>query len=239
MRWLISRYTHVPLAAASVVVLAAVIAWLLVDRLAGPWPRWPGLSMPATSVVAIPAGPDAGESGVPAERPPGPGQPEGPASAVPAVPPSPVPTPERYTLESGPFPAGEAADRLEAELNRLGHATVRFRKEDTARLFVVTATGFASPDEARQAVRDIGRGTVVEEAGNPEVILGRHPSLAAAVAAARPLRARGFEVRVSEALAPSGQYHLRYGQFARRTDAQAYREALARRGIVSRVVKVR
>ena len=34
MRWLISRYTHVPLAAASVVLLAAVIAWLLVDRLA-------------------------------------------------------------------------------------------------------------------------------------------------------------------------------------------------------------
>ena len=32
MRWLISRYTHVPLAAASVVLLAAVIAWLLVDR---------------------------------------------------------------------------------------------------------------------------------------------------------------------------------------------------------------
>ena len=155
-------------------------------------------------------------------------------SAAPAGPP-----PERFALESGPFPAGEGADRLEAELNRLGHATVRFRKEDTARLFVVTATGFASTEEARQAVREIGRGTVVEEAGNPEVILGRHPSLAAAVAAARPLRARGFEVRVSEALAPSGQYHIRYGQFARRADAQAYREALARRGIVSRVVKVR
>jgi hypothetical protein len=59
------------------------------------------------------------------------------------------------------------------------------------------------------------------------------------VAAARPLRARGFEVRVSEALAPSGEYHLRYGQFTRRADAQAYREALARRGIASRVVKVR
>ena len=29
MRWLISRYTHVPLAAASVVVLVVVITWLL------------------------------------------------------------------------------------------------------------------------------------------------------------------------------------------------------------------
>jgi hypothetical protein len=239
MRWLISRYTHVPLAAASVVVLAAVIAWLLLDRQGGPWPRWRGLATPPPSVVAIPAVPDPGESAAPAERAPGPGRPETPPSGAPVAPRPPVPTPERFALESGPFPAGEAADRLEAELNRLGHATVRFRKEDTARLFVVTATGFASADEARQAVREMGRGIVVEEGGNPEVVLGRHPSLAAAVAAARPLRARGFEVRVSEALAPSGQYHIRYGQFARRADAQAYREALARRGIVSRVVKVR
>ena len=232
MRWLISRYTHVPLAAASVVLLAAVIAWLLVDR---PWPRWRGLSSPPPAVVAVPAVPDAAD-GVPSERAPGPGQPEPPPAPV-ARPPA--PTPERWVLESGPFLAGETMDKLEAELNRLGHATVRFRKEDTATLFVVTATGFASADEARQAVREIGRGTIVEEAGASEVILGRHASLAAAVAAARPLRARGFEVRVSEALAPSGQYHLRYGQFARRADAQAYREALARRGIASRVVKVR
>jgi hypothetical protein len=239
MRWLISRYTHVPLAAASVVVLAAVIAWLLVDRLGGQWPRWRGLAAPPPSVVAIPAVPDASEGAAPAKRAPGPGRAETPASGAPTAPRPPIPTPEQFALESGPFPAGEAADRLEAELNRLGHVTVRFRKVDTARLFVVTATGFASTDEARQAVREIGRGTVVEESGNPEVVLGRHPSLAAAVAAARPLRARGFEVRVSEALAPSGQYHIRYGQFARRADAQAYREALARRGIVSRVVKVR
>jgi len=232
MRWLISRYTHVPLAAASVVLLAAVIAWLLVDR---PWPRWRGLSSPPPAVVAVPAVPDAAD-GVPSERAPGPGQPELPPAPV-ARPPA--PTPERWALESGPFHAGEAMDKLEAELNGLGHATVRFRKEDTATLFVVTATGFASADEARQAVREIGRGTIVEEAGTSEVILGRHASLAAAVAAARPLRARGFEVRVSEALAPSGQYHLRYGQFTRRADAQAYREALARRGIASRVVKVR
>jgi hypothetical protein len=234
MRWLISRYTHVPLAAASVVVLAGVIAWLLVDRLGGPWPRW-RLTTPPPSVVAIPAAPDAGDSRAPAEGPPGAGEPT-PAPMAPRLAPPPL---ERYALESGPFPPGEAADRLEGELNRLGHATVRFRKEDTTRVFVVIATGFATPDEARQAVRELGRGTVVEDAGGPEVVLGRHPSLAAAVAAARPIRARGFEVRVSEALAPSGQYHIRYGQFARRADAQAYREALTRRGIQSRVVKVR
>lgn len=237
MRWLASRYTHVPLAAASVVVLAVVIAWLLVDRLAGPWPRWRTLTTPTPSVVAIPTSPDSGSGPTSAEG--SPETPPPPASPAPVVPRAPAPTPERYALESGPFAPGEAADRLESELNRLGHATVRFRKEDTARLFVVTATGFLSSDEARQAVRELGRGTVVEEAGVAEVVVGRHPSLAEAVAAARPLRARGFEVRVSEALAPGSQYHIRYGQFARRADAQAYREALADRGIRSRVVKVR
>jgi hypothetical protein len=239
MRWLISRYTHVPLAVASMIVLVAVIGWLLVDRLAGPWPRWRGLSTPPPSVVAIPAVPGPSDGAAIPERPPGPGRPETPVAVPPAALRTPPPVLERYALESGPFPPGEAVDRLEGELNRLGHATVRFRKEDTTRFFVVTATGFGSADEARQAVRELGRGTVVEDAGAPEVVLGRHPSLAAAVAAARPVRARGFEVRVSEALAPSGQYHIRYGQFERRADAQAYREALARRGIASRVVKVR
>ncbi|HEX9710635.1 MAG TPA: SPOR domain-containing protein [Candidatus Thermoplasmatota archaeon] len=235
MRRLVSRYTHVPLAVASVVVLAVVIAWLLMDRLGGPWPRW---RAPAPSVVAIPAVPDAAGGATPAERAPA-GPPERAASSAPVAPRPPAPTPEQYALESGPFAPGEAADRLEGEVNRLGHTTVRFRKEDTTRLFVVTATGFASSDEARQAARELDRGTVVEEAGVAEIVLGRHRSLAGAVAAARPLRARGFEVRVHEALAPSGQYHIRYGQFARRADAQAYREALARRGIRSRVVKVR
>jgi hypothetical protein len=219
-----------------VAVLAVVIAWLLVDRLDVPWPRWPGWSIPAPSVVAIPAISDPAPGTAPAERraespPPPPGAP------LESRPPAPLL--ERYTLESGPFTPGEAADRVEAELNRLGHATVRFRKEDTTRLFVVTATGFLSTEEARQAVRELGRGTVVEDGGVPEIVLGRHPSLAEAVAAARPLRARGFEVRVNEALAPGSQYHIRYGHFAQRADAQAYRDALAERGIRSRVVKVR
>lgn len=235
MRWLSSRYTHVPLAVVSVVALIAVIAWLAIERFGLSWP----LGAPAPSVVAIPAVPDPADppgltaTSAPATTAPADVEP-GPASSRRA----PVP-PERFALESGPFVSGDAADRIELEVNRLGHVTVRFLKQDVARLFVVTATGFASAEDARQAVRELGRGTVVEEAGVPEVVVGRHPSLAEAVAAARPLRARGFEVRVREALAPSFLYHVRYGQFARQADAQAYREALARRGIQSRVVKVR
>lgn len=235
MRWLSSRYTHVPLAAASLVLLLAVIAVLLVVRFGGTWPPWRSLTAPAPSVVPIPA---VSESGLSAEEP---------AARSGALVPLPeTPRPVRppveaapFALEAGPFGSTEAADRVEAELNRLGHSTVRFLTQDTARLFVVTAMGFASAEEARRAVRDLGRGTVVEEAGGVEVSLGRHPSLAEAVAAARPLRALGLEVRVTEALAPVVRYHVRYGQFARRADAQAYREALARRGIQSRVVKVR
>jgi hypothetical protein len=215
-------------------VLAIVILWLLFDRMGGPWPRWLSLATPTPAAV-----PDAVSGGTPPGQTPGPAPPGAPAASVALPPRPPGPPPERYALESGPFVPGDAADRLEAELNRLGHSTVRFRKEDTARLFVVTATGFASAEEARQVVRELGRGTVVEEAGIAEIVLGRHPSLAEAVAAARPLRTGGLEVRVNEALVPSSRYHIRYGQFARRADAQAYREALARRGIGSRVVKVR
>jgi hypothetical protein len=229
MRWFSSRYAHVPLAAVSVVVLAGIIAWLLTDRLGGgPWPAgWP-LARPRPPVVAVPP------------------EPEGPAAPGPlgwsdgSLPPPLRPAPEAgYALESGPLPSSQAADRIEAELNRLGHVTVRFLKEDTQRLFVVAAGGFASVEEARNAARELGGGTVVEDGAEPQLVLGRHASLAEAVAAARPVRARGFEVRVSEALASTARYHIRYGQFVRHSDAQAYREALERRGIPSRIVKVR
>jgi cell division protein FtsN len=224
----------VPLAAASVLLLVAVIAALALVRFGGPWPGGLGLTAPAPSVVAIPPAPEAA-SPAPAAR-------SAPAALVPVRPPlgpRPSPAAGQFALEAGPFGSGEAADRVEAELNRLGHSTVRFLTQETSRLFVVTATGFASAEEAREAARDLGRGSVVEDGGVAEVTVGRHPSLAEAVAAARPLRARGLEVRVTEALAPSFRYHVRYGQFARRADAQSYREALARRGIQSRVVKVR
>jgi hypothetical protein len=231
MRWLSSRYTHVPLAVASVLALVAAIGWLALERLELPWP----LTSQAPSVVAIPPAPATEPEGAgPAAEPPAPEGDPGAALGRRA----PVP-PERFALESGPFASREAADRVETELNRLGHATVRFLREDVSRLFVVTATGFGSAEEARHAASELGRGTVVEDAGVAEIVLGRHPSLAEAVAAARPIRARGFEVRVREALAPSFVYHVRYGQFARRADAQAYREALAHRGIQSRVVKLR
>ncbi len=224
MRWLRARYTHVPLAALSLVGLAGVIAGLLVHRFEGL--SWP-FARPSPSVVAIPAD----GTGAAADQP---------ADQAGSVSPVPLPAPAaEYALESGPLASRDAADRIEAELNRLGHVTVRFLREDTTRLFVVAATGFESADEARRAARELGRGTVVEDAGGIALVLGRHASLADAVAAARPLRARGFEVRVSEALASNALYHIRYGQFARLADAEAYREALERRGIRSRIVKVR
>jgi hypothetical protein len=230
MRWFSSRYTHVPLAVLSLVVLVAVIAGLLAHRLGGPWSSWWPLSRPMPSVVAILAEPEAAP-GSQADS-------EGVAAATVGALLRPRPAPP-FALESGPLPSHQAADDVEAELNRLGHVTVRFLKEDTARVFVVTAGGFASAEEAHRAARELGRGRVVDAAGVSEVVLGRYPALAEAVAAARPLRLRGLEVRVSEAVATTALYHIRYGQFARRDDAQAYLEALERRGIRGRIVKVR
>ena len=227
MRWSRFRSTHVSLAVASVLLLLAVIGWLVSGD--GARLRVGRLTAPAAPVVALPP-----TSSTPPD--PGPPAPEGPGASMPHVAAVPV---ERFAIESGPFPSSSTADRFEAELNRLGHATVRFRKEDATRLFVVTATGFTSSDEARQLARELGRGTVLERAGIMEVVIGQHPSLGEAVAVARPLRARGLEVRVSEAVAPSVVYHVRYGQFDRRGDAQAFRESLALRGIHGRVVKVR
>ena len=235
----VSRYTHLPLAAASILLLVAIIAWLLVHRMRGLDPGWPGGTR-SPDVVTIPAT-----------------QPE-PAPTTPSLPGPPAdperagrstgrPTPvraaaalagEQYVLESGPFTAPEVADAVEDRLNRLGHATVRFRKQDATRFYVVALSGFASREEAQEAARQLGHGTVAEGTETAEVVVARLPSLGEAVSAARPLRERGFEVRVTEALAPTVIYHLRYGRFDKRADAQTLRDELARDGIRSRVLGI-
>ena len=233
-----SRYTHVPLAVASVVLLLAAITWLLVRRMEGwdsPW----SLGAPAPGVVTLPATPPDAAPVVPDRR-------RTPSGRSPAARPASTRDPggrvpgavERYVLESGPYASPDGADEVEDRLSRLGHATVRFRKQDDHRLYVVTLSGFASREEATEATRLLGRGTVVDGAEPAEVVVSRLPSLGDAVAAARPLRARGFEVHVTEALAPTVIYHLRYGRFEKRADAQALHDELVRSGIRSRVVLV-
>ncbi len=237
MQRLSSRYTHVPLAAASVLTLFVAIAGLLVHRMDG-WDAMRHLGAPEHAIVSIPAAPPNSTPALadpPASAPLlavlDAADPRRPSSASPG-------STERYALETGPFASAELADRVEDQLNRLGHATVRFRKQDTTHLYVVTLTGFPSAEEARLAVRQLGRGTIVSAADASEVMVAQLGSLGEAVAAARPLRARGFEVRVSEALTPAAIYYVRYGQFDRRTAAQVLRDALARSGIRSRIVKV-
>jgi len=243
---LVGRYTHVPLAAVSVLLLLAIIAWLLVHWGDGVWAPALRLAAPTPAVVAIPPDPPAPSSTASTSPAPAasPANPAGPLE-TPVPRPRREPSPrglasaERYVLESGPFTSPEVADRFEDQLSSLGYTTVRFRKQDVTRLYVVAATGFASTEEAKHAAGQLGRGAVIEAADAAEVLVDRLPSLGEAIAAARPLRARGFEVRVSEALSQAAIYFLRYGQFSTRAQAQALRNELARGGIKSRVVKVR
>jgi hypothetical protein len=230
------RYAHVPLAALSVLLLLGVITGLMGYGVGGwnlPWHFGP----PAPGVVALaPSGPEGTASPVDRRAP----------AAVPRVLPragerqaaarEPVGAPLRFVLESGPFASPELADRMEEQLNQLGHATVRFRHQDLMRLYVVSLTGFAARDEALEAAQQARRGTVVDGPDGPEVVVAQTRSLGEAVAAARPFRARGAQVRMTEALAPIVVYQLRYGHFGRRADAQTLREELARDGVASRVV---
>ncbi|HEV8675448.1 MAG TPA: SPOR domain-containing protein [Methylomirabilota bacterium] len=237
------RYAHVPLGLVSVLLIVFIIAWILERRVDGVWD--PALRIAAPMPAAVTIAPAPAGAGVP------PPAPEPPATAVappvaPGVPPPvladpPVPPPpdERYVLESGPFTSAEAADRIEDQLNRLGFATVRFRKQEVRRLYLVAAVGFPSPREARRATSELGRGSVQETADGIEVLLDRVASLGEAVAMARAVRARGFEVRVDEDASPAVTYHLRYGQFANQAGADARSEELALFGLASRVVKLR
>src|SRR5207247_9316500 len=110
--------------------------------------------------------------------------------------------PLRVALESGPSASPEPEDPMEEQLNQLGHATVRFRHQDLMRLYVVSLTGFAARDEALEAAKQARRGTVVDGPDGPEVVVAQTRALGEAVAAARPFRARGAQVRMTEALAP-------------------------------------
>lgn len=224
------RTLRLPLAVIGVILLLASIAWLLVhrtDRVWDPAGRFAASALPVSPAAALP-GPTAPEARGAVARSPAP-------DALPRA----TRPPARYVLESGPFTSIEVADRLEDQLNQLGHATVRFRKQDAPRIYVVAVTGSASRDEAEQMARQIGRGTVVEAGGEFSVLVHRLSSLREAVEAARALRAQGFEARVTEAVSPAVIYHIRYGHFARRADALAFREDLARSGITSRIVKIR
>jgi cell division protein FtsN len=230
---LVTRYTHVPLAVVSVLLVLTVMAWLLARRVDGVWDPAIRLAVPH-AVVPIADGPPAAPGALPASPAPKPSGRAGPASKATA--PAPV---SRYMLESGPFASSESADRLEERLNRLGHTTVRFRKQDVTRLYVVALPGFASTEDAARMARELGRGVVVAGEDGTDVVVDRFLSLGEAVAAARRLRAQGLEVRLREGVTSTMIYHIRYGQFESRVEADLLGRRLAEDGIRSWVVKVR
>ncbi len=246
MRRLGTRYTHVPLGLVSVLLVVTIIAWLL-ERQVEVWDPAFRIAAPVPAAVTLAAGPSPAAAAlpepvpVPEAAPPAPSSPPPALDVAPVAPPPPAPAApaERYALESGPFVSAEAADRIEDQLNHLGYATVRFRKQEVRRLYVVSVVGLGSARDARRAAGEIGRGTVVEGEEGVVIQVDRLPSLGEAVVAARTVRARGFEVRVDEDLGPAVIYHVRYGQFPSQIEAEARGEELALFGLTGRVVKVK
>ena len=241
------RYTHVPLGLVCVLLVVVLIAWLLERRVDGIWEAALRIAGPVPVAVTLAAVPPptpavprpetplpTGPLALPEEPPPAPA----PPAVVPALPAASL-VAERYALESGPFLSAEAADRVEDQLNHLGYATVRFRKQEVRRLYVVRAVGFGSVADARRAAHELGRGHVVEGDEGVELVVERLATLGEAIVAARPVRKRGFEVRLDDGPSPVVIYHVRYGQFSSPARAEARAEELALFGVVSRVVKVK
>jgi flagellar motor switch protein FliN/FliY len=214
-----------------------VEVWDPAFRIAAPVPAAVTLATAASPAAAAPVE----AVPVPETAPPAPPPPPPAPDIAPVAPPPPAPVApaERYALESGPFVSAEAADRIEDQLNHLGYATVRFRKQEVRRLYLVSVVGLPSTRDARRAAGEIGRGTVVEGEEGVVVQVDRLPSLGEAVVAARLVRARGFEVRVDEDLGPAVIYHVRYGQFPSQVEAEARGEELALFGLTGHVVKVK
>ncbi|MGH7318964.1 MAG: SPOR domain-containing protein [Candidatus Rokuibacteriota bacterium] len=228
------RYAHVPLGIVSLLLVVAIIAWLLERRVDGIWEPALLIAAPIPPVVSI------ASPGLSRSDPPVPDSARGlrePTATSP--PPGYAARTERYALESGPFRSAETADQREDELNRLGFATIRFRKQDVTRLYVIAATGFATVPDAERATVELGGGTVAQADHGTEVVLHRVASLHEAVAAARSLRDRGFEARVGEEASPTVIYHIRYGQFTNQAAAHARSQEMAQLGLSNRVLKVR
>jgi len=225
----VRRYADLSLGLAVVTLLVLLTAAGLgrrLDGVFGPSPPRAVLSVPA-EVAAPPEAPTPA-TGPAANRAAAPGGPpaEGDASAA------------RYAMEAGPFLAAEAADRMEELLNRLGYATIRFRKQEVTRHYRVTVEGLDSLEGAQRVVAALGRGTVVEApGGGVHVEVTKAASLREAVVAGRALKARGLEIRIVSTESPTTIYHVRYGQFLSEDEARGRGRELEQLGVESRVVR--
>ncbi|MBI2460034.1 MAG: hypothetical protein HYV61_00625 [Candidatus Rokubacteria bacterium] len=225
----VRRYADVALGLAVVALLVLLVVAGLGRRLDGVFrPSPPRVLLPAPAEVAVPPQAPTPATGPATDRPAAPGGPpaEGDASAA------------RYALEAGPFLAAEAADRMEELLNRLGYATIRFRKQEVTRHYRVTVEGLDSLDGAKRVVAALGRGTIVEApGGGGHVEVTKAASLREAVVAGRALKERGYEIRIVSTESPTTIYHVRYGQFLSEDEARGRGRELEHLGVESRVVR--
>jgi len=208
---------------------------------------------PTLSTLATPTPNGASSAAPPEDHAPvtGPADPVAAAPvtlALPAdTPPATAPRPRtqaRYALDLGSFALAEEAERAEAQLNQAGFSTVRFRQEESLRLFSVFVP-VQSEGEDGQVVagklRDGGfaQAVVVGGAEGPKVRVGEALPLRIAVRTAERLRAAGHQPRVSAESPRGGWITLRHGNFTSKEEAEAVGREISRLGVVAEVVQIR
>ncbi|HET7874023.1 MAG TPA: SPOR domain-containing protein [Methylomirabilota bacterium] len=208
-------------------------------RLALAPPAEPSQAPATASVERAPATPPDATAEASREQEP----PPAPADA-PARPPAQPQPQARYALDLGTFAIPEDAERVEAQLNRAGFSTVRFRQQAEARLFSVFVEPLRSAEEAQAAVERLR-----QEGFSQAVALVRGNGLAVrvlqavplrtAVGAAERLKAAGHEARVTAERTRAGYITLRLGNFASRAEAEAASAQIVALGVPNEVVQIK
>ncbi|HEV8643923.1 MAG TPA: polysaccharide biosynthesis tyrosine autokinase [Methylomirabilota bacterium] len=165
---------------------------------------------------------------------------------APAAVPTPAETsaPARFAVEFGPFPTVTDAERMERQLNQVGHQTVRFRQQTGAAQYAVLIERVPSLAEAQALI------ATLQEQGFPEALVlgtgqplsvrvGELMVLRGAVQLAERLRARGQQIRIAVQPGEAVTFVIRHGNFASRDDAEDRGQELTRLGLPNHVVRVR
>ena len=154
--------------------------------------------------------------------------------------------PVRYALDLGTFPLAAEAEQAEAQLNQAGFSTVRFQRQEPARLYSVYLPLPSDPEEARAALERLRQDGFAVVLGQPAdgplpaaVLIARAMPLRTAVRVADRLRGVGQNPRVTADASRDGQVTLRHGSFATREEAAAVGRELARLGVSAEIVRIR
>jgi cell division protein FtsN len=154
------------------------------------------------------------------------------------------PSPERYAVEIGNFVSSPDADRVEAQLNRAGFATVRFRHDAAATLYSVIVEPVAGAEEAASVVDSLRRGgfpDAVARGGRRgfSVRVGDPEPFRLAIQLASRLRQTGFQAWLAPQPGSPPRITLRHGSFATPREAEATSREVTQLGLANEVIRVK